>query len=497
MKKFSTFAMILIAIAIVTIFSFSLKYLENSLNSLSWFVVDNVYAAATNNNLRAEFLGAFDIVFPITVTPAELVKTKLVFKNVGNATWASSNDKELGLILTSDDTAAFNADWVSKNVVAKINTVVKTGDSMSVPVSFYAPVEEGSYTYSFKLKRNNLEVAGGSADLAIMVNKKLTQRKVTANVPVPVSTEPVASASSTLIPTSQNPFTITNASTAWVGAEPNIRIGLTYNAPHLVTAKSSFTAKDDHNAILYVYDADALVTVNVIKNNGQIIYHLKTADNEITATSPVRFEADDGLMQIPSHTRARSGNTIYNVFRGVIEIRFVPTSGNLWAINELPLEQYLAGIRETSNPNPPEYLKTMTLAARSYGLYHLLRNQKYAVGKFHLTSTDADQIYKGYLSEQEMPNLVTAVAATRGQVATYDGRIAVTPYFARGNGQTKTNSALPYVQAVVTPATASYARWGHGYGIDATDASVRARAGTPYYDIIKYYFKGINIERVY
>ena len=496
LNKFSTLAMILISMAIVAIFSFSLKYLENSLNNISWLVIHEVYASAANNNLRAEYEGASDIIFPITVTPAELIKTQLTFKNIGAATWESPSAKELGLVLTSDTAGAFNADWVSKNVVAKISNVVKTGDSISIPVSFYTPVAEGAITYSFKLKRNNMEIVGGTAELKILINKDPAQRKVASALPVPVSTEPVA-ATNALFPTSQNPFTITNASTAWVGAEPNIRIGLTYASPHIITADTAFNAKDENGALIYSYGAGSLVAVNIARENDQIIYHLKTAGNDLISTSPVRFEAEGGIIQIPSHTRARTGDTIYHVFRGVIEIRFVPASGNLWAINELPLEQYLAGIRETSNPNPREYLKTMTIAARSYGLYHLLRNQKYAVGKFHLTSTDADQVYKGYLSELEMPNLAVAVATTRGQVATYDGKVAVTPYFARGNGQTRTSSALPYVQAVATPATAGYSRWGHGYGLDATDAMSRAKAGVPYYDIIKYYFTGINLERVY
>ncbi len=493
LKNFSSLGLIFIAFGLVIIFALALKYLENSLNRISWSVMTEAYAAATNNDLRAEFIGTELIRFPIVVAPAEIIKTQLTFKNTGTATWQNSkNPKETGLILTSTSNNAFHPSWLNKNIVAKINNPIKKGESVSVPVTFYAPVLPGSYTYTFELKRNNLNIPGSLAKLEIKISNNPAERTVPSATPLPVALDPVNQGTA-LAPTSQNPFTITNASVAWIGTEPKIRIGLTTASPHTITADTTFFITDQANLPLYTFGAGTLVIINY--NGGN--YKVTTPGQEIILTTPVRFEASGGILQIPSHTRARSNNLIYNVYRGALEIRYIPESGNLWAINELPLEQYLAGVRETSNTSQTEYLKTMTVAARSYALYHLLRNKKYALGKFHLTSTDADQVYKGYLSELEMPNLVSATSITYGQVVTYDNRVAVTPYFSRGNGQTKAHPTLSYVQAVTTPATAGSARWGHGYGIDATDAITRAKNGAPYYDIIRYYFQGINLERVY
>ena len=137
-----------------------------------------------------------------------------------------------------------------------------------------------------------------------------------------------------------------------------------------------------------------------------------------------------------------------NKFRGTIEVRYSPVSDAVWVVNELPVEDYMKGIAESSSGSPTEFLKTMTVAARSYAIWHLDRNGKYGAPEiFHLKNSrngnGDDQVYKGYGLEARFPELVSAVNATSGQVVTYTGAVAMTPYFSNSDGRTRSAHRRP------------------------------------------------------
>ncbi len=79
-------------------------------------------------------------------------------------------------------------------------------------------------------------------------------------------------------------------------------------------------------------------------------------------------------------------------YRGVVECS--PADRGVLVVNELPLEDYLAGLIncEISSQWPMEAVKAQAVVARTYALYqkNIRKNAPY-----HLESTVMDQVYEG------------------------------------------------------------------------------------------------------
>ena len=145
----------------------------------------------------------------------------------------------------------------------------------------------------------------------------------------------------------------------------------------------------------------------------------------------------------------------------------------------------------------------MIIAARTYALHHLQKNTKHA-DEFYTLDTVNDQVYKGYGLQTRQKNVVAAVEATRSQVVTYNGEIAITPYFSWSDGRTRSmkevwNSDKPWLQSVVEPAGYDKTTlFGHGVGLSARGALLLARdQNYSAEQILKYYYLGINLTNNY
>ncbi len=107
--------------------------------------------------------------------------------------------------------------------------------------------------------------------------------------------------------------------------------------------------------------------------------------------------------------------------------------GLISGVNRLPLEQYLRGVVPEEMPSawPLEALKAQAVAARTYTLANLGAFEKYG---YDLSATVRSQAYGG--QDSERPSTDTAVAGTRGLVATYGGKLISTYYHAHAGGRT-------------------------------------------------------------
>ena len=167
------------------------------------------------------------------------------------------------------------------------------------------------------------------------------------------------------------------------------------------------------------------------------------------------------------------------------------------------MEDYLRGMAETSNGSHFEYQKALVTAARTYALFVVSIGGKHKSEFFDLNTTGNDQVYKGYTSELVRPNVVRAVEETRGMVVTYGGEIVVTPYFSRSDGRTRAWTEVwgsnhhPWLISKPAPYDQGRTLWGHGVGMSANDALGRAEAGTGWQDILKYYYTGVELKRLY
>ncbi len=194
----------------------------------------------------------------------------------------------------------------------------------------------------------------------------------------------------------------------------------------------------------------------------------------------------------------------FNSYRGTLEYRYSPRSKAVFVINELPLDEYVAGITESADNVPEEYAKALLIAARSYANAQISAELPTERRMFDVYASTVDQLYLGYNSEISMPRIAAAAALTAGQMVTYQGNPVVTPYFSHSNGKTKNwkntpgGADRPWLQSVPAVYDKGKKMSGHGIGMSNHDAMQRAKKDNwTYKQILKYYYTDVEVERVY
>ncbi len=173
----------------------------------------------------------------------------------------------------------------------------------------------------------------------------------------------------------------------------------------------------------------------------------------------VRLRSSGGktLAKCGRTLRAAGNGTIaiagYGTYRGALET--VPTesqAGSLNVVNALALDAYVKGV--IPNESPPSWpmaeLKAQAVASRSFAL-----TAGVGGNGFDLYADTRSQVYKGLASEYTTSD--EAAEATRGQVLTYNGKVAETLFSACSGGHTESiqnvfgGPAIPYLQGVPDP----------------------------------------------
>lgn len=280
-----------------------------------------------------------------------------------------------------------------------------------------------------------------------------------------------------------------------------------------VTSPAKFAVKDDTGALVAYIEPSAAVDISYKDGN----YVLGPADGKYYAgaSSAVRI-SPAGTPKIVEFARYKdanyNGTADLNKFRGDAVIAYSSHSNRLWAINELPVEEYLKGLQEGSVADSLEYLKVLTIASRSYAYHYVLAGGKHAGEPFHLKNSrngnGNDQVYVGYNVESIIKNQIQAVEATAGQVATYNDKVIIAPYSAGTDGK-RTRTAvevwgrndMPWTQS--TPDPHGYIpNWAtlqdnHMVGLSAQGARGFISKERKTYDwVLKYYFKGVEIKKM-
>jgi SpoIID/LytB domain protein len=112
------------------------------------------------------------------------------------------------------------------------------------------------------------------------------------------------------------------------------------------------------------------------------------------------------------------------------------------------------------------------------------------------------QRYLGYGVEVRSPNFVNAVKETEDIVVTYNGELVKTPYFNQSDGRTRSAEEMwgwthtPYLQSVDDPYCKGLSMSGHGVGMSGCGAEGMANDGEGYEEIIKYYYQGVEMEKI-
>ena len=136
-------------------------------------------------------------------------------------------------------------------------------------------------------------------------------------------------------------------------------------------------------------------------------------------------------------------------YRGQIVVSV--TGKKLDAVNDVPLEQYLAGVvpREMPAAWPAEALKAQAVAARSYALAHRLTGKPY-----DLYADVRSQVYGGIQGEDA--RATAAIAATAGQVMLHGGKVVDALFHSTSGGRTVSaaeafGADVPYLVSVDDP----------------------------------------------
>jgi stage II sporulation protein D len=138
-------------------------------------------------------------------------------------------------------------------------------------------------------------------------------------------------------------------------------------------------------------------------------------------------------------------------YRGVAEV-MRNAAGTLAGINELGMEEYLYGVvpRELGPSAYPEVeaQKAQAVAARTYAHSSL---GKHWNNGYDVVATVQDQVYGGVAAEH--PISTSAINATAGQVATYNGTLISALFYATSGGKTSNgqdvfSTAAPYLTTV-------------------------------------------------
>jgi SpoIID/LytB domain protein len=119
-------------------------------------------------------------------------------------------------------------------------------------------------------------------------------------------------------------------------------------------------------------------------------------------------------------------------YAGILQI--IPKGATtILPVNVLPMEDYLKGVVPAEMPAywGIEALKAQAIAGRTYAIAHL------GGADFDLRASESDQAYSGLTDQRSDSN--NAVAATRGQVLTYQGNLITAFYMASDGGHTESS----------------------------------------------------------
>ncbi|MDD5589880.1 MAG: N-acetylmuramoyl-L-alanine amidase [Candidatus Portnoybacteria bacterium] len=261
---------------------------------------------------------------------------------------------------------------------------------------------------------------------------------------------------------------------------------------------------------------------DVYDKSGNLIASKQAGEQySVSRSGFAKIKPKSGVLEIVSYRDLASWKTglNYNKFRGNLELVASPKTGKVWVVNELALEEYLKGVAETNQGLNKEYLKTMSVAARTYAYHYWKLGGKYGSDEvYHITNTTSDQLYKGYGREPYASDIVDAATATQGEMAVYNGNPIVTAY-SSGAAELITSGSKSacsvwggkYCQAgyeylaggVKDPegTTYSYSACGisgnHCVGLSGAGTRRLAELGKTYKEILTHYYPGITVAKIY
>ena len=153
-------------------------------------------------------------------------------------------------------------------------------------------------------------------------------------------------------------------------------------------------------------------------------------------------------------------------YRGALDIVVKPDKKFL-VVNTIEIEQYIRGVlyHEVSHRWPMEAMKAQAVAARTYALYQMKKNN---ADEYDVTGDIYSQVYGGKNSERFRTNI--AVKRTIGKILVYNNKVLPAYFHASCGGHTENarniwGEDLPPLSGVPCPfcALAPHANWKRNF----------------------------------
>jgi len=379
-------------------------------------------------------------------------------KSVGTIV-RSSNDIDMYQLL--------NGTYERVRLSVVTTEMVPAHGSTQLQLKVRLPQAQGLYTLGVGDALFTLSVSGRST----------TARQRTPSVPM---TSTRASSSQAAVSRSSRPTqraSATSAPSVFDGSSPTIRIRLSY------AENDASVTLSDGDIVSLANDGTQCVATQGGKPYKQGTVRLGSADGSFTVTS---------------------WKTSYNRFRGVLECRVI--DGQLVLIDELPLEDYMAGISEEPDSEPYEKQRAFAIAARTYAAFYLGTDKDHR--KFPGMPYDGSdspalfQKYSGMNIETQYPNWVKAVHGTAGTVLKKNDQIIKPPYFSSDDGRTRSPAeagwkTFPFMEIFTSkadPWCEGMTLRGHGVGMSGCGAEGQANEGKTGEDILQYYYPSTELK---
>lgn len=419
---------------------------------------------------------------PATPMINETHSAQVAVQNVGIGRWLNVGPQAVSVGYRWLDG---NGQTVLEGARVPLPSIVLAGSVANVMVSVTTPSQAGHFNLQWDLWQ---EGRGWSAALDPAAG---TRQGIAVQGPAPA------------------PALVSTAITGGDGMIIRVGVFSTTEQSMRISGNGGFRAEDESGNVLHQFEADQTVTVTHVPAESQ--YRL-TVDgtNVATAAGYVRFIAHGNtILQVIDMPQ-------YQQYRQVVEVRYSTNSERLWAINELPMEYYVKGIGEEPESFPAEGLKAATVAYRTYALSHmdpqwaglgcLCGREPFDIGASHKyvpPYVGSHQWYLGYYRETLGGNLEAAANATRGQFMTYDGKVIRAAYYSRADGRTRSwqevwgGPGFPWAVAVDDPVSEGSTLHGHGVGMPLQSTKILAEQGMTYDQMLKMYYTGIELTRLY
>lgn len=219
--------------------------------------------------------------------------------------------------------------------------------------------------------------------------------------------------------------------------DPDVRVGVLVNARQATIGGDALQVSDpDEGEVRYVAAGSALIA----SYRGAVVGVSGGGPEFERRVLEVRPADSGSVMRLNGQG-----------YRGTLELR--RGDSGLVVVNIVPLEQYLAGVvgAEMGPRTPEEFeaLKAQAIVSRTYAI----RNQGRGTARgFDFVGTVNDQVYAGLATENALAT--AAVAATRGQILTWNHQPIDAFYFSTCGGQTEDGTAVfagadrPYLRSV-------------------------------------------------